>query len=109
MEKNKTMANEAYDNRWKRFHAQLEDSVAKRCKAEIERLLGVSQSAFYRKIKYPHLLLCIAEKRAIASVYNINEKELFPELKKTPKPYIIKWRKGEDLVLLAATKKKIRP
>lgn len=103
----KTMANKAYNNRWKRFHAKLEDSIAKRCKAEIERVLGVSQSAFYRKIKDPDLLLSIAEKRAIASVYNISELELFPELKKTPKPYTLKWRKGADAELLEAIKRNV--
>jgi hypothetical protein len=100
------MANRAYNNRWKRLHATLEDSIAKRCKAEIERVLGVSQSAFYRKIKDPDLLLSIAEKRAIASVYNISEFELFPELKKDDKPFTLKWRKGADAELLAAIKRK---
>jgi hypothetical protein len=94
------MANKAYNNRWKRFHAKLEDSMAKRCKAEIERVLGVSQSAFYRKIKDPDQLLSIAEKRAIASVYNISEFELFPEMRKNHRRFKLKWRKGTDIELL---------
>jgi hypothetical protein len=100
------MANKAYDNRWKRLHATLENRMAKRCKAEIERVLGVSQSAFYRKIKDPDELLSIAEKRAIASVYNVSEFDLFPELKKEVKPFILKWRKGTDAEVLAALKRK---
>jgi hypothetical protein len=36
-----------YDNRWKTFHDSLDDSLAKRHKEQIEKVLGISQSAFY--------------------------------------------------------------
>jgi hypothetical protein len=69
-----------YTNRWKAFHDSLEDAIAKKYKEQVERILGISQSAFYRKIKEPHRFLSIAEKQAIARVYNLKEVFLFPEL-----------------------------
>ncbi len=69
-----------YTNRWKQFHDSLEDAIAKKCKEQIERVLGISQSAFYRKIKAPEKFLSIAEKQAIARVYNLKDMYLFPEL-----------------------------
>jgi hypothetical protein len=69
-----------YDNRWKTFHDSLDDSLAKRQKEHIEKVLGISQSAFYRKIKEPQRFLTIAEKQAIARVYQLKEGYLFPEL-----------------------------
>jgi BetR domain len=67
-------------NRWKQFHNSLEDGIAKKYKAKIELVLGISQSAFYRKIKEPERWLTIAEKQAIARVYGLQEGYLFPEL-----------------------------
>jgi hypothetical protein len=67
-------------NRWKTFHDSLEDGIAKKYKEKIEIVLGISQSAFYRKIKAPQKFLSIAEKVAIARVYNLKGGYLFPEL-----------------------------
>jgi hypothetical protein len=64
---------------WKQYHHSLPVELAKLYKAEIERVLGICQSAFYRKIKEPERYLCIAEKRAIAQVYGVPEALLFPE------------------------------
>jgi hypothetical protein len=69
-----------YTNHWKAFHDSLEDAIAKKCKEQVERILGISQSAFYRKIKAPEKLLSIAEKQAIARVYHLKDTYLFPEL-----------------------------
>jgi BetR domain len=70
----------AYTNHWQQYHHSLAYEEAKRLKAEIERVLGISQSAFYRKIKEPQRWLTIAEKQAIARVYQVAEGYLFPEL-----------------------------
>jgi hypothetical protein len=67
-------------NRWKTFHDSLVDGIAKKYKEQIERVLGISQSAFYRKIKQPEKFLSIAEKQAIARVYCLKDVYLFPEL-----------------------------
>jgi hypothetical protein len=67
-------------NHWKTFHDSLGDGIAKKYKEQVERVLGISQSAFYRKIKEPQRFLSIAEKVAIAKVYNLKEGYLFPEL-----------------------------
>jgi hypothetical protein len=74
------MEQTTYHNRWKEYHDCLEDTLAKRHKEQIERVLGISQSAFYRKIKEPQRWLTIAEKQAIARVYQLKEGYLFPEL-----------------------------
>jgi hypothetical protein len=74
------MEQTTYNNRWKTFHDSLDDSLAKRHKEQIEKVLGISQSAFYRKIKEPQRFLTIAEKQAIARVYQLKERYLFPEL-----------------------------
>jgi hypothetical protein len=58
----------------------VEDGIAKKYKEQIEKVLGCSQSAFYRKIKQPEKFLSIAEKQAIARVHNLKEVYLFPEL-----------------------------
>ncbi len=71
--------NVSYVNQWKKFHDSLEDSIAKKYKQEIERVLNISQSAFYRKLKSPQNL-SIAEKQAIARVYTLKDWYLFPEL-----------------------------
>jgi hypothetical protein len=65
---------------WKTFHHSLKDVIAKRYKEKIEQVLGINQSAFYRKIKEPQRWLAIAEKQAIARVYCLKEGYLFPEL-----------------------------
>jgi hypothetical protein len=78
------MEQTAYINNWKVYHNNLDENVAKSCKAEIERVLGISQSAFYRKLKAPDKFLSIAEKRAIARVYHLKEAYLFPELEVGP-------------------------
>ncbi len=70
----------SYNNHWKRFHDSLEDGVAKRYKKRIEHVLCISQSAFYRKLKEPDRFLNIAEKQAIARIYNLKDTYLFPEL-----------------------------
>jgi hypothetical protein len=70
-----------YINKWKLYHKSLCKENGDRFKAEIERVLGISQSAFYRKIKYPERFLSIAEKWAIARTYGLDELYLFPELK----------------------------
>lgn len=67
-------------NHWKLYHDSLYSELANRYKTEIERVLCISQSAFYRKIKYPEKFLSIAEKQAIARVYGLKETYLFPEL-----------------------------
>jgi hypothetical protein len=67
-------------NRWKNFHDNLEDGIAKKYKEQVEKVLGCSQSAFYRKIKQPEKFLSIAEKQAISRVYNLKDCYLFPEL-----------------------------
>lgn len=69
-----------YHNEWKRYHNSLDAEQGKRFKARIEYILGISQSAFYRKIKAPDKFLTIAEKWAIARVYGLAEDYLFPEL-----------------------------
>jgi hypothetical protein len=74
------MEQNTHPNRWKNFHDSLEDGIAKKYKEQIEKVLGCSQSAFYRKIKQPEKFLSIAEKQAIARVYNLKEVYLFPEL-----------------------------
>jgi BetR domain len=74
------MEKKVYDNHWKRFHDSLEEGIAKRYKQQIERILCISQSAFYRKIKDPQRFLSIAEKQAIARIYNLKDSYLFPEL-----------------------------
>jgi hypothetical protein len=74
------MAQPTTTNHWHRYHFSLKDGEGKKFKKEIERVLDISQSAFYRKIKYPHRFLSIAEKQAIARVYNLDETYLFPEL-----------------------------
>ncbi len=74
------MQNSTIHNRWKEFHDSLESGIAKRYKELIEKNLGISQSAFYRKIKDPQRYLSIAEKQAIARAYNLKEQYLFPEL-----------------------------
>lgn len=74
------MAREIYQNRWRDYHKSLNPTEANRLKSEIERVLGLSQSAFYRKIKEPQRFLSIAEKWAIARVYGLRENYLFPEL-----------------------------
>lgn len=71
---------QAARNEWKRYHNSLENAEAKKFQKEIERVLDISQSAFYRKIKYPHKFLSIAEKQAIARIYHLSETYLFPEL-----------------------------
>lgn len=67
-------------NKWKEYHDSMDSDLSKKYKAEIERVLCISQSAFYRKIKSPERLLTIAEKQAIARVYKLKETYLFPEL-----------------------------
>jgi hypothetical protein len=74
------MTQDTQHNNWHTFHNSLEDPIAKTYKAEIERVLGISQSAFYRKIKHPDRFLSIAEKQAIARVYHLKDTYLFPEL-----------------------------
>lgn len=69
-----------YINRWKQYHDSLRTDISKGYKAEIEKVLGLSQSAFYRKIKHPQRFLTIAEKWAISRVYGLDEGYLFPEL-----------------------------
>ncbi len=76
----------ACTNHWQQCHHNLPYEEAKRLKAEIERVLGISQSAFYRKIKEPQRWLTIAEKQAIARVYQVKEGFLFPELEKDNVP-----------------------
>jgi hypothetical protein len=67
-------------NHWKAFHDSLDTDISKKYKTEIERVLNISQSAFYRKIKHPDKYLSIAEKQAIARIYGLKETYLFPEL-----------------------------
>lgn len=74
------MAQGVHQNRWKDYHDSLYSEQSNRYKSEIERVLDISQSAFYRKIKYPEKFLSIAEKWAIARVYGLGETYLFPEL-----------------------------
>jgi hypothetical protein len=69
-----------YNNKWKQYHESLYKTKKEWCKAQIEKVLGISQSAFYRKIKHPDRFLTIAEKWAIAKVYKLDENFLFPEL-----------------------------
>jgi hypothetical protein len=69
-----------YSNEWKRYHNSLNAQQGKRFKTRIEYVLGISQSAFYRKLKHPHRYLTTAEKWAIARIYNLKETYLFPEL-----------------------------
>jgi hypothetical protein len=74
------MEQEVYTNRWKNYHDNLLPETAKSFKQQIEKVLCISQSAFYRKIKEPHRYLTIAEKQAIARIYQLQETYLFPEL-----------------------------
>jgi hypothetical protein len=62
------MEQETYANRWKDYHDNLLPETAKAFKQQIEKVLCISQSAFYRKIKEPDRFLTIAEKQAIARV-----------------------------------------
>lgn len=73
-------------NEWKHYHHSLNDALAKDCKTMIEWVLGISQSAFYRKLNSPQQLLSIADKLAIAWVYQINPLYLFPELGAVQRP-----------------------
>jgi hypothetical protein len=75
------MAAKAGPNEWKRYHDSLTNGEGKKFKERIEKVLAISQSAFYRKIREPHRFLTPAEKAAIARVYNLQETFLFPELK----------------------------
>jgi hypothetical protein len=70
-----------YNNKWKEYHESLYKTEQQRCKTQIEKVLCISQSAFYRKLKAPNKFLTIAEKWAIAKVYKLDENFLFPELK----------------------------
>ncbi len=72
--------NTPYINHWKRLHDSLNNDRAKVLKAKIERLLCISQSAFYRKIKHPDRFLTTAEKIVIAMVYELEVGYLFPEV-----------------------------
>jgi hypothetical protein len=83
------MEKKVYNNHWKRFHDSLEDGIAKRYKQQIERVLCISQSAFYRKIKDPQRFLSIAEKQAIARIYNLKDIYLFPELDSEADNYLL--------------------
>jgi hypothetical protein len=69
-----------YRNEWKRYHDGLDATKGKWYKARIEYILCISQSAFYRKLKYPYRYLTTAEKWAIARIYGLSEEYLFPEL-----------------------------
>lgn len=69
-----------YINHWKRLHDSFTNDKALAYKTEIQQVLGISQSAFYRKIKQPDRFLSIAEKEAIAKVYGLAVGYLFPEL-----------------------------
>jgi BetR domain len=82
------MEQTTYHNRWKTFHESLAEGIDKRYKEQIEKVLGISQSAFYRKIKEPQRYLTIAEKQAIARVYGLKEQYLFPELEAASQPNI---------------------
>jgi hypothetical protein len=70
----------AYTNHWKHYHNSLSSEKAKQYKSRIEHILGICQSAFYRKLANPQRFLSIAEKMAIARVYDLAEIYLFPEL-----------------------------
>jgi hypothetical protein len=72
--------NTPYINHWKRLHDSLNKDRAQVIKAKIEKLLCISQSALYRKIKHPDRFLTIAEKLVIAMVYDLEATYLFPEL-----------------------------
>jgi hypothetical protein len=74
------MEQETYANRWKDYHDNLLPETARGIKQQIEKVLCISQSAFYRKIKEPDRFLTIAEKQAISRVYELKETYLFPEL-----------------------------
>lgn len=74
------MAQDKQQNNWKTFHDNLDPVAAKKYKAEVERVLGISQSAFYRKIKDPDRFLSIAEKLAVAKAYHLKAVYFFPEL-----------------------------
>jgi hypothetical protein len=69
-----------YLNRWKQYHNSLYKTEQQRYKAHIEKVLGICQSAFYRKLKQPDRFLTIAEKWAIARIYKLEDGFLFPEL-----------------------------
>jgi signal transduction protein with GAF and PtsI domain len=69
-----------YINHWKRLHDSYNKDRAQVIKAKIEKLLCISQSAFYRKIKQPDRFLTIAEKIVIAMVYELDVGYLFPEV-----------------------------
>lgn len=69
-----------YTNHWKHYHNSLSSEKAKQYKVRIEHVLGICQSAFYRKLANPQRFLTIAEKMAIARVYDLAETYLFPEL-----------------------------
>jgi hypothetical protein len=77
------MEQAVYTNHWKNYHDNLLPETAKGFKQQIEKILCISQSAFYRKIKEPDRYLTIAEKQAIARVYQLQETYLFPELGET--------------------------
>jgi hypothetical protein len=77
------MERDIYQNRWKDYHDSLGKEQCNKYKTEIERVLGISQSAFYRKIKHPEKFLSTAEKWAISRTYGLKETYLFPELGET--------------------------
>ncbi len=71
----------AYDNKWKKFHLSLDIRTSAKIKKDVERVLSIGQTAFYRKLNDPVRYLCIAEKIAIEKAYNVKAYTFFPELK----------------------------
>jgi hypothetical protein len=66
-------------NRWKEYHLSLDTDDAKAYRQQIEKLLGISQEAFRRKINNPQQL-SYAQKQLIGRVYRVKKEYLFPEL-----------------------------
>lgn len=77
-------------NQWKKLHSGFYNEIAVQYKEEIQRILNISQSCFYRKLSNPSRL-SIAEKWAISRIYDLEETYLFPELAEISK--IIKPRR----------------
>jgi hypothetical protein len=49
-------SNVSNENLWKKFHASLVNGIASKYKADIQHVLNISQSAFYRKLNNPSAL-----------------------------------------------------
>ena len=77
------MSKTVYNNKWKEYHDFLEDKKAAAFKEDICKILGCHPTTFFRKLANPGQM-SIAEKKAVAEVYQLPATFLFPELEPQP-------------------------